>query len=103
MLATKLKGQDRAPTTKENGNIIFNFSILLVFPCHRLFKVFHESLQVHKTTCMCYLILLRSICIPWEKENEGIRAPTFLKGLFGDSLHGVDREGSGHKFIKLLL
>lgn len=56
--------------TKENGNISFNFSILLVFPWGRLFKVCHESLQIHKTTCMCYLILLRSICIAWEKENE---------------------------------
>lgn len=61
------------------------------------------SLQIHKTTCMCYLILLRSICILWEKENERIRVSAFLKGFFVDCLHGTDREGSGHKLIKLLL
>jgi hypothetical protein len=31
MLATRLTGQDRAPTTKMNGNVIFNFSVRIVF------------------------------------------------------------------------
>lgn len=52
---------------------------------------------------MCYPILLRSTCIPWEEGYEGIRASTFLKGFFGDRLHGVDGEAGGHKLMKLLL
>ena len=67
----KLRGcRDRtSTTTRKNGNVLANVSSLLVFPWGRLFKVCHESLQIHN---LHVLIFPGSICAHGKRNiKEG--------------------------------
>lgn len=67
--SSEVEGAGPSTTTRKNGNVLANVSSPLVFPWGRLFKVCHESLQIHN---LHVLIFPGSICAHGKRNiKEG--------------------------------